>query len=425
MSGNRSVIHRRGSVVGDIACVLMLFGLYGPISTVFGLGHNNTFYALYYLVVGLIIFLSVYFEISAGARFSRKSLFGLIFVVFIGLQALFIFASGYETSVTRNMFLYFMCFGVIGYFAGCYAGIANRLRSLVKYFDIVAWLLLACSLHYSLQGNAGSTIESGMNYQEASYAAALALGIFVLFLTTDLNTYRFSFASSPLYVFLELLSTPVALLLSFSSGGRGGALLALGLFFYLLIKLLVDQSRRKRIVPIGAMLVLCLVFSSYFVSASYMQAGFDRVLSALSLDVLNGTSNAASNSISARNILRDEAVQLFYASPVWGSGFFICYQVLGVYPHNIILEMLAQGGLILVLFFAVASGKMFSDAQKVSKRKPEYKCLAVIFVYVFTMLMFSGTYLTSSCFWFLVGVCLSLPDHSSERVASSEVFDEA
>lgn len=109
------------------------------------------------------------------------------------------------------------------------------------------------------------------------------------------------------------------------------------------------------------------------------------------------------------------ATAQFYESPMLGSYFRIVTTNpiwRGMYPHNIILEVLITVGVIGFIPFLYFIGKIFSKLRKAFKNTPNNnsieKVLGILFINIFFSLMSTGTILLNLPFWVIIAILLTI-----------------
>jgi O-antigen ligase len=125
--------------------------------------------------------------------------------------------------------------------------------------------------------------------------------------------------------------------------------------------------------------------------------GYFRILEFVKLD---GGINWEGTS--GRNVVYQTTLQLIEQRPILGYGLFGMWDVYSSYPHNLFLEVLLQGG---VFYLLIALIVLFYFAIKLAhliRKDMRFRILIVLFIYPFVMLMFSGTYLSTPMFWFVI-----------------------
>ena len=108
---------------------------------------------------------------------------------------------------------------------------------------------------------------------------------------------------------------------------------------------------------------------------------------------------------SGRSDLIDAALRDFDESPIWGNGI-ASFQNFTIYPHNLFVQMLQEGGLILfipffLIFLIGLKNLILSD-----RYTTYYRILLFTFCGGVIQLMFSSYFWTSSIYWLFVMLVL-------------------
>lgn len=105
---------------------------------------------------------------------------------------------------------------------------------------------------------------------------------------------------------------------------------------------------------------------------------------------------------SGRDVVYLNTIHLIEQRPVLGYGLYGMWDVINYYPHNLFLEVLLQGGIVYLIIFSWMLLLFVRKLFRMVKTDRRYRILGILFLYPFVMLMFSGTYLNTSQFWFAV-----------------------
>ena len=90
-----------------------------------------------------------------------------------------------------------------------------------------------------------------------------------------------------------------------------------------------------------------------------------------------------------------------------GCGFFHQFDVVQgltghYYSHNIVLEIMMQGGYVLLIIFALFLIRLYKKYKMLVVSDSVFLMLTPIATFTFVMLLFSGSYIQHTGFWFLV-----------------------
>ena len=107
-----------------------------------------------------------------------------------------------------------------------------------------------------------------------------------------------------------------------------------------------------------------------------------------------------------------EATDLVASAPLFGHGLgsfgYLANFSAASYPHNAILEILVNSGLVGLALFAFGAGSLFRSALDAAMRRTascEAWLVVALLAYTFTRLQFSGSITRGKVFFLLLGVC--------------------
>lgn len=335
---------------------------------------------------------------------------GPVWPYFIPVAILFVYASemafGDMGETANKMAIGFLINAVSGMWIGIYCYRFAKFHLIVKNLELLALMSTAgliVSLPQMYSEGEYSTIGGGGGHQTISYVAAICCSIFLIGanLKKSESRFRYKIFSNEIYKKIALLLAVVNIVICIVGGGRGGAMLLIvnvvATFFYLL---------RRSFWKTSAVAVLgCLLF--YALSSNISVWGIDRMFAtgferAFSFITSSGIDMSET---SDRDIVYATAVQLIEAAPFFGYGVFHQYDLCQLYmsqpySHNLFYELLLQGGILYLIFWLVICWKTLHRIHRLILKGSYYSYLIPIATYPFIMLMFSGTYLNTSLFWF-------------------------
>lgn len=235
-------------------------------------------------------------------------------------------------------------------------------------------------------------------YQSLSYYCGFAYSLNLFFLLFGDKFRLFDFyrwrTNKIISVMLLFVQTGVSLM----SGGRGGFVIII----VATIVLFLFASKQMRFLKLVKMLLI--VFAVCVISIQFLP-------SEISLLVENGSERVFSyisdkgidmSQTSGRDDVFSEAIGFISQKPILGYGMFSYLDKTHTYPHNIFLEILLQGGLVYLFFFIFILIHAVCKYMKMLKVSADNLLLIPLAVYPFVMLLFSGSYLETSLFWFVL-----------------------
>jgi len=372
---------------------------------------NSYLLQVYAISIGLMIIALFIKDVINESRLSFSDLLVLLLPLFYYISY---FASGVfgdtSNALATRIIVQFSIWIVPAICAAIYAAKLRSLGQLMSWMELVMIILtigvFADIVVPMIQGRMFVSF-SGADYQRASYFSAFALGL-NLYFSFFAKSERFVFFKSPYWkaicfvlFFLQVVGVVIP-------GGRGGAVLGV-LYIALTLFLLSRRKRRTRLMLIrnlsylALLIIVFLLVMPVLMENEVFLKGFIRATQFISE---SGRINWAGTSY--RDILYGNAVDLIEARPFLGYGIFgYIEKNSNIYPHNLLLEILLQGGVVYFLVAISLLSVLIVKSVYLVKYRQEFIGVIYLLVYPFTLLMFSGSYLQSSQFWFII-VLISL-----------------
>lgn len=389
--------------------------LYFSIASIIGFNVEDEgarVYFKYYCILCFVVFVLMHISYcSKKAITSKHAISYLILVIYIISG----FISGYSSD---SVFLSLVAYGVPAIGIAVYYAETKSLKDVVKWIDIVL-LIVSLSLAFSIKQLLIEMAQGEKYYsQHLSYYAAFCFVICLFLLLFGSMYERFPFFKKKAYRIFCYLLLFYLLAMMFISGGRGAlGTLAIGviLLLYYYRKYYKISLHLLRFAIIGGVVVavaLMIMPSEY---NEVVSRNFGRVFSFFNtdLDIYDRTSG------------RDEAIKVAFAqisdNLVLGSGLFGYKDVFTAksglgWPHNIFIEVLLQGGLIFFVAFMVVL--LFFFKKSIRILKSPYNIVFLLFVvYPMSFLMFSGSYMGETLFWFSIAYVFNY-SLNTKRVAN-------
>ncbi len=188
--------------------------------------------------------------------------------------------------------------------------------------------------------------------------------------------------------------------------GSRGAILSVMVFFVLLF---ISRAKSKvgKITIFGITMLLVAVVGTQF--DKMIEWLYDKTesagLSLLAISRLYFKTVHGENMDSGRGDLIAEALKDFWESPIWGKGI-ASFQNFSGYPHNLFVQMLQEGGLILFIPFTIIFIIGLKDLILGNRKTSYYRVLLFAFCGGIMQLLFSNYFWTSSIYWLFVVLVL-------------------
>lgn len=321
---------------------------------------------------------------------------------FLSLYAVAFFLVSFIVSnmnpTTVEYFLYFVVFGLTSFLLPYRYEFKLVLRFIVLFGALLLWSYVSVD-YASILANVGGVYDNvNAVFMDISYKTLVFVVSGALVAVTDDNKY------------MKIAGVVVAipyLLISFIYGARG-ALLSVFVFVFLFWFLCAKNRRvlRKRALATLIVCVTLLVLFPLIINVMYnvlQEHGIEaRAVERLFESVSGNTSLGT-----GRDVLTQRAVEGFLKSPVWGNGIASFDNYSGTYPHNIILQLLYEGGLLLAVpFLTCLFHGIFTMLSLRYDR--EYRLfLLMLFCSGVVELFLSSHLWMSLFFWLFIGLSLS------------------
>lgn len=201
---------------------------------------------------------------------------------------------------------------------------------------------------------------------------------------------------SSIWRILNLFLIPLQLLGLFAGGGRGAFIQLTILVIYIL---LINRSQLKVtktfLFNIIIIVTILYIIINWLPTIPQFYSGYNRITSFFSPKGINTDVNRIS--------LYTSAFNSFVESPIIGHGLYASSYVIGFHSHNVFLDILVDGGLILLSIVLTILFKYIKYGFVLYKHDLSIQIIQVFFISFFVMLMFSGSIFGDSAIW----LCLS------------------
>lgn len=378
---------------------LIFFSLNSIMNVEYEGAEQGSSYVYFSIFVFLVVFCFTILDIKLIKR--RFFLFSPLILTFLFLIEYPTAQNAEQSELMNQSLKYFWAFTVPCLLVGADAANTGGTTKLFKWVDVWSFVIaLGCVVALPRLLLSRIVQFGGGNYQLLSYASAFVASILLYNLLND-NRLRFSILKNKLVAVISVLLIAGCVLCIFGSGGRGGFLLLA------VNSVILLYSRRKWILrhsfALILIVVLIVVFFSFFDSKAInviYERGASRIIESFF------SSDESFVSKSGREEVYAKAFNMIRANP-FGYGFFRAYAIGGNYPHNIFLEIILDGGYLLLLFFLVIGARIIRKFNTLMKTDVDLKFVLLLFSYPLIMLQFTSTYLWTGIFWFCVAFVMS------------------
>lgn len=314
-------------------------------------------------------------------------------------------------TLKNLMFFYIFCIPAI--LIGIYIAKNDMFSRIYKGIEIMMLLFSISVIITTVKAiTSGSRFSSigGETYQFASYVAAFSFGINLYYLIYGCRDLRYKFTSYKVYKVISIILLLFQFIAVLVTGGRGGFVLIIAYIFLITFTIIKERKIKTIFKYIFIILIIISIISSVMPSLQRVDSfknSINRVFSYISSD---GFDFSKTN----RESVFTEAIMLVKEKPILGYGIFNWGG--NNYPHNIILEVLLNGGIIYLVLFSVFMIYVLIKLFKIIKNHSEVRLILIIFMFPLVMLMFSGTYTTNSIFWFCISFICTYKTHREKRI---------
>lgn len=388
-----------------LTITLCLHALYISAMSILGLT-DERYSALFSTAVMLFTVISIAYIIMRELS-NKKDRKGSILPYFIPIVFIFFYILNKATNTHLNQtasftqFLSSMSYATSAIYIATYCYRFSKLDSILKNMNIVMIVItIAITISIPEILSAGVVSFGLGTYQTLSYLSAFAFGMNLYNILASGNNQKFKFQKYKAYKIIEIFFLIIQIIGVFISGGRGGAVLLFANAFVLFY--ILSRHNLKRLIAFIIIFVPILYFTLINVSpglANMIETRTERTFSYIGDDGLDLSET------SGRDIVYSAALGMFAEKPLFGYGFYEQFDILmkrfnAPYVHNIVIEVALQGGVVLLLIFTYLFIKHFKKLKTYLKTHKEHTLFVIIYLYAIIFLMFSGTYLGSTYFWF-------------------------
>ncbi|MBP9988431.1 MAG: O-antigen ligase family protein [Ruminococcus sp.] len=274
--------------------------------------------------------------------------------------------------------------------------VQKKMKRMTPYISVIfSVVALLCTINPSgeTSGNLISNEENGFGYQTVSYVAAFSSALAEYYLLNKNNVEQSFIFKKQLGNILAIAVIFVDFLITLLSGGRGGfvtyfVFLAASFFFYAKTNKIDFSTIVKAFFAV--FVIVCLGFGAVKIAenSALSTSGFSRIMGFVSGGGDEG-----------RAALREQALQMFLRKPLLGNGLGSVYYELGIYSHNLFTDVLAETGIVGLIFFVSLFIYTFYCSVRIVRVDKSDLLWIYILIGGFIFSMFSGYYLTRIQLW--------------------------
>lgn len=327
-------------------------------------------------------------------------------------------------TATYNYFILYLAFSFPATYIGTYVAANKSLKDMAKWWDLVSLIItLGLIISFPKIIFLKEVSLGGANYQTISYMAAYAYSINLFSLLFRDKYPRFKLLQSKLYNAISFLFLFFQIICVFISGGRGGFVVVFLGSVILLYKKFKGHIIWRKVILVTIAIVLSIILFPKILPLELkntIQIGSGRLFSYISSKGIDMSET------SGRDIVYSTVIKSIIEQPIIGHGIFNVNASEHA-AHNIFLEFLLQGGMVYFLFWIIILVLLYHKYNRTLKVDNINLLLIPIAIYPFIELLFSGSYMTTSLFWFVIAYIFNIKIKKEESlyIGNSKIIDAA
>lgn len=333
----------------------------------------------------------------------------ILFLGFIFLMSLLVSSMN---GVTIEYILYFACFGITTMLVPVIKNFRMVMRCILFIGVLLIWPYVKIDYAEILRNVGGLNENVAAILMDISYKTLVFVITGIVLAVTD---------ESKTIKIVAIVTAIVFAIIAFVYGARGALLsIAAFLLVFWIIKSKDKASMNKRtIYSVIIIIFLVLLFVPVIMfSYDYLEA---KGIEARSLERIYYSISGNESLSEGREFLYSKAKNGIADSPFWGHGIGSFDNYSGVYPHNIILQLLYEGGIILAfpLLYILCRGfiSLFSFRYDQSYRF----FMLLLFCSGIIELFLSSHLWMSIFFWLFIGQTLIRKKYIKNTVCQKNV----
>lgn len=372
---------------------MMLFG------ETYGGSEESSLYRNYWIILSILTILFLFKVLFFSNNVIKKKIIiaaYIITILFIYIFSVNFIRFPFEVSTIQFTYaIYFLVYSFFPFFLGVYTSddsyVRKNLYKLLRWIVPILLIILASNaISYSDSGYLSN--GGGMNRLTVGYLAVQLIGISMIIITDKKELSRLQLIFWSLNILLGLL-----IVIFSASRGPFIALIFLILFYgYELMK----EKTNKKYFKISFGVISVLVFCGVITKSNYFEVSLQRILTLFSLD-----SSKVVDVTNGRSAMYEKGLEFFKNSPIFGNGgqYFLIKSGYDIYPHNIVIEILSDFGLVGIIVFGSGIVYLIFNLIYSSKKDQFSKIVLVMLLIKLVELNFSGSFTTTPQLWFLIG----------------------
>lgn len=406
----------------ELALAILFNGTLIYFYAVYKLGYQTStiLTGLFYMFLGYSFVLAEMLLLTRKHIVFRVSVVDILFLLFFLLFFLSYFVFSTNNDYAYKKLIYAPLLAIIPYCGGRFLLSEKRLKNFFKYSVLVA-IVLMIPVFYGLLFNPQlvQTTRFSMYYFENAtnpilFGDTFAISILIIFVTMfeRRKFYLKNLAILAIFGYFVFLSGSRGVIISLAVAG------SVSLFIV---------SKTTLQTKLSVVFILLVLFGiSYRAVPENLTDFYEYSISKAALQ-------DTTSSVYLRVGLWQEAISNFIENPIFGIGMGN-YKRTSNFPHNVILEVAAEFGILglfiflLLCFTTLRKATMFLKNMQLSHSHTLMKILLVLFIYTLTHTMFSGHIANHTKLYICMGaiVCLANIEINSDKLYTKnvpEVYD--
>lgn len=353
------------------------------------------------MILAMIMFFCVVVHWITNKKIAYgNTLWLYLYCILFFLLPLFLSSSITGENITQEYFLNFI---VIGYAALLVSQSKFSIKKTLIALSVISIIMIPTILRMNLKD---MDVGGWMSFSYGVIRFIVALLLCIILYKFKLNIITKLILLLPIAFYSVL----------YAMYASRGAMLAIGVFivFYLIVK----GGKGSFAVAAFASVVGVIVFANLIPIVTALVSGLQSIgVEIYALEKLLVRADAG-DITSGRDDLYSVGLEMFIKSPLWGHGvgaFEVRYGDGETYVHNIILQQLIEGGLL--LFIPLTLVVLQSFIQIFNKSLPQETRLFLVFLMTTGLieLLFSNYLWRAQGYWFLLGYTLSIYKSNKQR----------
>lgn len=357
----------------------------------------QVFYAAFALFAIAVFAYYLFFKVTLSKR-EVTLVFGIV-ILFLSFMLVPRILYGPYNENFRSQVLVVLAGSLPAFLVGVVLRRSDKINNMCALMPTVIIIFTVTSIivtFFSSSSTTGGYIsdKSGLNYQEISYLSANALGLNLFYIKNKQNIIETGLFKSRYCLWLFYCLIPVQVLSLLVGGGRGAFVLSLVLLVYYFC--MDAKNVKKNLNSIVFLFIGLLAVILILPLLNVENSGFERILS-----LFEG------HGAESRTEIWEQAIDYFSMSPIIGHGAGAVPYLFEVYSHNFFMDVLVEYGAIGIVLSIVIVVSLLKRLVSAVKDDPRNHLIAVLFIFSFVMLMFSGYWYSHVSIWFIVGYIFS------------------